>query len=215
MSRVRIENAAYVVTVDDTDTILRDTTVVVEDGVITEITGAEAAAKEGGASSRAADETVLDAGGKLLMPGLVNLHTHLPMTLLRGHFAMMLVCEGDAPDTEIRAALAPLADDGTLTVSVREVPAGPAYQPSGSPWVLTVHGGDRPGIVSAVVGEVASVGGNITDLTTRLAGDLYILTAEVDLPAGTDVASLQAALTASADQLGVGVTLRQVESDDL
>ena len=84
MSRVRIENAAYVVTVDDTDTILRDTTVVVEDGVITEITGAEAAAKEGGVSSRAADETVLDAGGKLLMPGLVNLHTHLPMTLLRG-----------------------------------------------------------------------------------------------------------------------------------
>ena len=30
-----------------------------------------------------ADE-VLDAGGKILMPGLVNAHTHVPMTLLRG-----------------------------------------------------------------------------------------------------------------------------------
>ena len=54
------------------------------------------------------------------------------MTLLRGHFAMMLVCAGDAPDAEIEAALAPLAADGTLTVTVREVPdeqrarAGPA-----------------------------------------------------------------------------------------
>ena len=84
MSRVRIVNAGYVVTVDDADTILLDTTVVVEDGVITEITRAEAAAKEAGDSSRLADETVLDAGGKLLLPGLVNLHTHLPMTLLRG-----------------------------------------------------------------------------------------------------------------------------------
>ena len=27
---------------------------------------------------------MIDASGKLLMPGLVNLHTHLPMTLLRG-----------------------------------------------------------------------------------------------------------------------------------
>ncbi len=26
----------------------------------------------------------LDCGGKILMPGLVNAHTHVPMTLLRG-----------------------------------------------------------------------------------------------------------------------------------
>ena len=30
-----------------------------------------------------ADE-VIDCGGKVLMPGLVNAHTHVPMTLLRG-----------------------------------------------------------------------------------------------------------------------------------
>ena len=49
-----------------------------------------------------------------------------------------------------------------------------------------MHGGDRPGIVSAVVAVIAGVGGNITDLTTRLAGDLYLLVAEVDLPSGAD-----------------------------
>ena len=38
MSRVRIKNASYVVTVDDDDRILRDTTVTIENGVITAIT---------------------------------------------------------------------------------------------------------------------------------------------------------------------------------
>jgi glycine cleavage system transcriptional repressor len=137
------------------------------------------------------------------------------MTLLRGHFAMMLVCEGDVPEADIEAALTPLGDDGTLTVTVREVPPGAAYDTTGTPWVLTVHGGDRPGIVSAVVGEVARVGGNITDLTTRLAGDLYLLVAEIDLPAGTDVAALRAAVDRAAAALGVGATLREAEADDL
>jgi glycine cleavage system transcriptional repressor len=137
------------------------------------------------------------------------------MTLLRGHFAMTLVCEGEAAGTEIEAALAPLADDGTLTVTVRAVPVDAAYEPSGTPWVLTVHGGDRPGIVSAVVGEVARVGGNITDLTTRLAGDLYLLVAEIDLPTGTDVEALRTAVDGAAAALGVGATLREAEADDL
>jgi glycine cleavage system transcriptional repressor len=78
-----------------------------------------------------------------------------------------------------------------------------------------VHGGDRPGIVSAVIGEVAEVGGNVTDLTTRLAGELYLLIAELDLPASVDTDALAVALRSVADQLGVGVTLRPAESDEL
>lgn len=137
------------------------------------------------------------------------------MTLLRGHFAMTLVCAGDAPATEVETALQPLTADGTLTVTVREVPAEPAPSTDGTSWVLTVHGGDRPGIVSAVVGEVARFGGNITDLTTRLAGELYLLVAEIDLPAGADVEEVDAAIRAAADGLGVGATLRPAEADEL
>lgn len=137
------------------------------------------------------------------------------MTLLRGHFAMMLICAGPAGSAEIESALAALTADGALTVSVREVPEQSAQGPVGSSYILTVHGGDRPGIVSAVVAEVARVGGNITDLTTRLAGELYLLIAEVDIPSGVDDSALETALSGVAADLGVDVSLRVVESDDL
>lgn len=137
------------------------------------------------------------------------------MTLLRGHFAMMLICAGERTADEIEQRLAPLSEDGTLDVAVREVPDEPIPGPVASSYVLTVHGGDRPGIVSAIVGELAKVGGNITDLTTRLSGDLYLLVAEADLPAEVDIAALQLALASVADGLGVGAVLRQLESDDL
>jgi glycine cleavage system transcriptional repressor len=136
------------------------------------------------------------------------------MTLLRGHFAMMLITDGAAEREQVEEALADLTSDGSLSVSVREVPEE-GDQPRGTPYLLSVHGGDRPGIVSSVVAEVAAVGGNITDLTTRLAGDLYVLTAECDLPEDVDVASLERAIGTVAAELGVGASLRPVESDDL
>ena len=82
MSTTVIENASYVVTVDDADTVLRDVDVVVEDGVIVEVGGQRGGAASG--SGHGPDTVVLDGTGRLVMPGLVNLHTHLPMTLLRG-----------------------------------------------------------------------------------------------------------------------------------
>lgn len=137
------------------------------------------------------------------------------MTLLRGHFAMVLLCEGAAEAAALEEALAFLTDDQNLAVTVREVPAEPEHQPIASTYVLTVHGADRPGIVSAVTGRVAAVGGNITDLTTRLTHGLYVLTAEVDLPAEVDVLGLESALRGTAADLGVDAALRPVESDDL
>ncbi len=55
----------------------------------------------------------------------------------------------------------------------------------GSSYLVTVHGADRLGIVARLASTIAAAGGNITDLTTRLAGELYVLLAEVDLPPGS------------------------------
>ncbi len=137
------------------------------------------------------------------------------MTLLRGHFAMVLLCAGEVEGARVEEALQFLTAEGSLAVTVRQVPQEPTGPSVASSYVLTVHGADRPGIVSAMAARVAEVGGNITDLTTRLGSGLYVLTAEVDLPAGTDIASLQAGVRRSAGELGVDATLHAVESDDL
>lgn len=136
------------------------------------------------------------------------------MTLLRGHFAMTLITDGAAEAGTVEEALGGLTADGSLSISVRAVPAEKSVA-TGSAYLLSVHGGDRPGIVSNLVAEVARVGGNITDLTTRLTGDLYVLIAEVDLPAAVDPDTLGEGLKAVAAELGVDVTLRPLESDDL
>lgn len=136
------------------------------------------------------------------------------MTLLRGHFAMTLICAGEAPAAEVEAALSPLVD-GSLSVDVREVPAESEVAHPGSSYLVTVHGADRLGIVARLAGVVADAGGNITDLTTRLAADLYVLAAEVDLPAGADVEEMQGKLAQIAGLLGVEATLRPLERDEL
>jgi 5-methylthioadenosine/S-adenosylhomocysteine deaminase len=77
MSRVVVENARYVVTMDAADTVLEHATITVDDGEITAVAPADERID-------ADADVVVDAADSLVMPGLVNLHTHLPMTLLRG-----------------------------------------------------------------------------------------------------------------------------------
>lgn len=136
------------------------------------------------------------------------------MTLLRGHFAMTLVCAGAASAAEVEVALAPLAD-GSLTVDVREVPPEADPASAGRSCLVTVHGADRLGIVARIAGVIAAAGGNITDLTTRLAGELYLLVAEVDLPAGVAVETLEQRVRTEAAELGVEAHLRPLERDEL
>jgi 5-methylthioadenosine/S-adenosylhomocysteine deaminase len=77
MTITAIANAT-VVTLDDHDTVLPGATVVLDGPTIMEIAPA-------GTEPAIAAMTVVDAGGGLLHPGLVNAHTHLAMTLFRGY----------------------------------------------------------------------------------------------------------------------------------
>lgn len=137
------------------------------------------------------------------------------MTILGGHFAMMLLARtgSDAGLAEVEQAVAALAGD--LVVTVRQVAPRTGPAAGGTAYLLSVHGADRPGIVSAVTGVVAAAGGNITDLSTRLAGALYVLTAEVDLPATADPDRVRRGLDDTAAALGVRATLQPAETDDL
>jgi glycine cleavage system transcriptional repressor len=150
--------------------------------------------------------------------------TDSTMTRLRGHFAMTLVCAGDAHRDQVEGALAPMAAGSGLVLTVRELgsdaeptPAGGPFGDAGEPnvrqCVLSLHGADRLGIVAAVTRVLADAGGNITDLTTRLAGDLYVLVAEVDLPSTVDFETVTARLDEAARAVGVEATLRPADPD--
>jgi glycine cleavage system transcriptional repressor len=95
------------------------------------------------------------------------------------------------------------------------VPEEPDLPTLGSTYLVTVHGADRLGIVARLAAVIADAGGNITDLTTRLSGTLYLLLAEVDIPQSSDIEALQNRLADVSAELGVDCTLRLLENDQL
>ncbi|MBG0826273.1 glycine cleavage system transcriptional repressor [Planomonospora sp. ID67723] len=129
------------------------------------------------------------------------------MTLLGGHVAMMLLVSGQVP---------PVSAFPGLTVTAAEVGSRRDHGcEAGLDYVLTVHGPDRPGIVSAFSGVLAEVAGIITGMTTRLCGRLYVLIADVWLPAKVDVAALMRRLAAVGAGLGCAITFRPAEAEVL
>jgi glycine cleavage system transcriptional repressor len=155
---------------------------------------------------------VADVAGILSDLG-INL-TDSTMTRLRGHFTMTLICLGEVPPETVEAALLRLSADRSLLATVREVRPEADVPFPGTPYLVSLHGGDRLGIVAAVTRVLARAGGNITDLSTRLVGPLYTLVAEVDLPAGA-ADRITAELAETAAELGVEVTVRPGEMDIL
>jgi len=147
---------------------------------------------------------------------LANLHGNLEdstMTLLRGHFAMVLLVHTGASAAVVEAALRPLCAGGALVINARVLGEPVSTLAGGSSYALRVHGADRPGIVATITAVVARHGANIVDLGTRLVGGLYVLAAELELPAGASVAGLEAELQGAADELGVEVHLDPIDDD--
>jgi 5-methylthioadenosine/S-adenosylhomocysteine deaminase len=69
---------AFVVTMDETDRLFRDGAVAISGDSIVGVGPTAELEREFTTAE------VVDAGGKTLIPGLINAHTHVPMTLLRG-----------------------------------------------------------------------------------------------------------------------------------
>ena len=70
---VVIRDAQFALMCDESGGVRRDVSIAIDGGRIVSV---------GGDAPEA--HTVIDGRGMVIMPGMVNLHTHLPMTLLRG-----------------------------------------------------------------------------------------------------------------------------------
>ncbi len=142
------------------------------------------------------------------------------MTILRGHFAMMLVVAG--PDwlaaEELDGRLGPVAGRLDLQVSVRPVTDEvTAAADRGARYVAAVYGADRPGLVARVSEVLAARQVNIVDLQTRVIGEpdpVYAMHFELQVPDG-QAAQVEADLRAVADDLGVQASFEPDEADVL
>lgn len=138
-------------------------------------------------------------------------------TILRGHFSMMLVVrppEGtDAAAVDDR--LGKIGESLGLLVAARTMEEADV-DPSLPTHMVSVYGGDRPGIVFRVAEVLAKSGANITDLTSRLIGSeakpVYAVMMEAGIP---DPVATEQALDRLRVELGLDVSVHPLEADVL
>lgn len=134
--------------------------------------------------------------------------------MLSGHFALVMVCDGPPALSggELERRLRVLVADPALHLSAWDLDdVGPAPQPT---HVLTVYGPDRPGIVHGVAAAVAALGVGICDMSCRFQGRLYLLTMELQVPAGVETPELQAAAARAAAELGLDHSLHRLDHSE-
>jgi glycine cleavage system transcriptional repressor len=135
------------------------------------------------------------------------------MTLLRGHFAMVVLVRTERSTDEVEASLQPLSAGGGLVVDVRRLPEHGDARVPGTAYTVHVHGADRPGIVAAMTNVVARHGGNIVDLGTRLGDGVYVLIAEFLLPPTVSIDAVEEDLARVAHEIGVDFHVSVVDDD--
>ncbi len=155
----------------------------------------------------AVGETLLEIGGNI---------DDSSMTILGGHFAMLLVVNAPIDRDAVQAALDPVAERFDLLLEVRDAAQHVFGDEDRDDYVVAAYGPDKPGLVSTLSRVLANAGANITDFGSRLGADhTFAMWFNVSLADGTDVDALADELAEAGDDLGLDVRLYRAEADDL
>jgi len=144
------------------------------------------------------------------------------MGILSGRFTMMLIVEAPegVDEAELRADLERAAADlGLDAILIHDVADTETEAPLPS-LIVTLYGGDHPGIVHAVTRALADIEVNITDLNTRLIHEegeepLYAMMLEVAPPPGLERRELEDRLRKVAGEQHLEVSVRELATDSL
>ena len=138
------------------------------------------------------------------------------MTRLHGVFSTMVSAQfpKDRTLAELRDKLNIVGSQYGLTISAEEIEA--RQEPEAQPdHLVTVYGADKPGIVFGITTRLASVGVNITDMDTRVAGGssepVYVMILEV-VAGDLDLASV---LSQIRTELDVDIAVQSLDSEAL
>ena len=127
------------------------------------------------------------------------------MIRLGGNFTIMLMVTGRSGAAELEAILGPVAADLGLRLHIDPVTGG-GHQHLVPNVQVRVMGADRAGIVSAVTSALASIGFNILELESDVAGDagspVYIMNIQ-----GCSEATVEALRESVAGLKGQGIAV--------
>jgi glycine cleavage system transcriptional repressor len=143
------------------------------------------------------------------------------MTLLRGEFAVILMVRlpEQCSFEDLKAKISNVENNLGLTVHIRELPDSELQPPDdqGEPYIISVYGADKPGIVSGITKVLSKHKVNITDVETKHTGDLqgrsgsvFLMVLEVNAPTSLTEAQLRAVLTDVSKTLKVDVSLQSL-----
>jgi len=141
------------------------------------------------------------------------------MTALRGEFTIMMIVRLPAGMgmSTIKAALAELEQNTGLIAQSRPLESEQMATPAADPnCVVTVSGGDRPGIVQAVTETIADLGGSVVDLSTNTmtrtdeSTKLYMMALEITID---DIPALKRGLQQVAQSLAVDIETIGMEEE--
>jgi glycine cleavage system transcriptional repressor len=146
------------------------------------------------------------------------------MTILEGEFAMIFLAALKSKTALVKLAkqLALLERRLGLSISIKEIKRrlvrGEKHEPHTNPWVVSVLGKDRAGIVYHVSKFVSRHGLNITDLNSKIMGSsgqtAYALVLEIDIPKKPQVIEkLRRGFQTLAKKLSVTIHLNLVDSE--
>jgi glycine cleavage system transcriptional repressor len=146
------------------------------------------------------------------------------MTLLRGEFALILMTE--LPDNvsieRLETSMAALEKQLGMRVHVRSMEPEELLEAEASeenPFIVSVYGADKPGIVAKITRTLSDAGMNITDVQTKSTGSaenkIFVMILEVTAPARVSVATLEQTLRSIGQQMQVDISVQALDVVEL
>jgi glycine cleavage system transcriptional repressor len=137
------------------------------------------------------------------------------VTARHGQALINLVADVPLTAARLQEQVERVASGAGQLVSVRPLDPASLVAPSRVPYLVAVHGADRPGIVHGLAALLAEYEITIRDLSARLAGALAVLVVEMEIPEDVDLDGFEALLGRWAVGQGVEAYLRAVQADVL
>jgi glycine cleavage system transcriptional repressor len=155
----------------------------------------------------AVGETLLEVGGNI---------DDSSMTILGGHFAMLLVVNAPIDRDALQQSLRQVAERFDLMLEVRSATRHRFSDQERDDYVVAAYGPDKPGLVLTLSRVLADADANITDFGSRLGADrTFAMWFNVSLADGTIVEDLAESLRRAGGDLQLDVRVYRAEAEEL